>query len=167
MQTTLACCGEYAPDNTTQSHQELPQRHMLLPDCHHQRAGVIFDKDAGDAVAACCMIYYPLLRKRTWRLISSQVSLLQAVSLPHLSLSLIGHSLWICLSQMILSHVLMSPEIFLAHAGDSQLTSRGWKVDCMSILDHKCAKKNFRNIKSIIDLFYSAKVRKNKAFLNV
>lgn len=55
-----ACGGEYSPDNATKSHQELPQRHMLLADRHHQRAGVILHKDAGHTVTACRVVYHPL-----------------------------------------------------------------------------------------------------------
>lgn len=61
-ETRLACGGEYSPNDATQSHQELPQRHVLLTDCHHQRAGVILQEDARHAVAACSMVYHPLLQ---------------------------------------------------------------------------------------------------------
>lgn len=63
-ETRLACRGEYTPDNPTKSHQELPQRHMLLADRHHQRAGVVLDKDARNAVAARRVVYHPLLGNR-------------------------------------------------------------------------------------------------------
>lgn len=53
------CGGEYAPDYTTQSHQELPERHMLLADHHHQRAGVVLDEDAGNTVTARGVVYHP------------------------------------------------------------------------------------------------------------
>lgn len=33
---THACRGEYTADDAAQSHQELPQRHVLLADRHHQ-----------------------------------------------------------------------------------------------------------------------------------
>lgn len=57
----LARGGENASDDAAQSHQELPERHVLLAHRHHQGAGVVFDEDAGDAVAARRVVYRPLL----------------------------------------------------------------------------------------------------------
>lgn len=71
--TRLACGGEYSPDDAAQSHQELPQWHVLLADRHHQRAGVVLHKDAGNAVTARCVVYHPLLEKRN-NTVRSQVS---------------------------------------------------------------------------------------------
>lgn len=59
----LACGGEYASDDAAQSHQELPERHVLLAHGHHQGAGVVLDEDARNAVAARCVVYHPLLRE--------------------------------------------------------------------------------------------------------
>lgn len=73
LNTRLACGGEYSPDDAAQSHQELPQRHVLLADRHHQRAGVVLHKDAGNAVTARCVVYHPLLEKRN-NTVRSQVS---------------------------------------------------------------------------------------------
>lgn len=39
---------------------------MLFADRHHQRAGVVLDKDAGNAVTARCMVYHPLLGNRPY-----------------------------------------------------------------------------------------------------
>lgn len=63
-QKRLACCGEYAPNDATQSHQELPQRHMLLADRHHQGADVVLHKNARNSVTACCVVYHPFLENR-------------------------------------------------------------------------------------------------------
>lgn len=67
VETSLACRGEYPPDDAAQSHQELPQRHVLLADRHHQRAGVVLHKDAGNAVTARGVVYHPLLGNKTAR----------------------------------------------------------------------------------------------------
>lgn len=53
------CRGEYATNYATQSHQELPKGHMLLADRHHQRAGVVLDKDARNTVTARGVVYHP------------------------------------------------------------------------------------------------------------
>lgn len=63
-ETRLACGGEYSPNDAAQSHQELPQRHVLLTDRHHQRAGVVLHEDARHAVAPCSMVYHPRLENR-------------------------------------------------------------------------------------------------------
>lgn len=59
--------GEDPADDAAQPHEELPQRHVLLTDCHHQRAGVVLDEDPRDAMASCCVVYHPLLRGRGGR----------------------------------------------------------------------------------------------------
>lgn len=59
----LTCRGENAPDDSAQSHQELPQRHVLLGDRHRQRAGVVLHKDARHTVTAHGVVYHPLLGK--------------------------------------------------------------------------------------------------------
>lgn len=57
----LACCGEYSSNDAAQSHQELPQWHMLLADGHHQRADVVLHEDARNAVTARCVVYHSFL----------------------------------------------------------------------------------------------------------
>lgn len=61
----LTCRGENAPGDSAQPHQELPQRHVLFGDGHHQRAGIVLHKDARDTVTARRMVYHPLLEKTT------------------------------------------------------------------------------------------------------
>lgn len=63
----LTCRGKNAPDDSAQPHQELPQRHVLFGDGHHQRAGVVLHKDARDAVTARRVVYHPLLENPTGR----------------------------------------------------------------------------------------------------
>lgn len=55
------CRGEYYPNHPAQSHQELPQGHVLFCDRHHQRAGVVLHKDARNPMAARTVVYHPLL----------------------------------------------------------------------------------------------------------
>lgn len=64
VETRLTCCGKYPPDDAAQPHQELPQRHVLLADRHHQRAGIVLHEDARHAVTARGVVYHPLLENR-------------------------------------------------------------------------------------------------------
>lgn len=58
----LTRSGEDPAHDAAQPHQELPQRHVLLADRHHQRAGVVLDEDPRDAVAPRRVVDHPLLK---------------------------------------------------------------------------------------------------------
>ena len=58
------CCGKDASNNAAESDEKLPQWHVLLCDFNHQGADVILHEDPRHSMAACSMIYYPLLHKK-------------------------------------------------------------------------------------------------------
>lgn len=55
-----ACGGEDAPDDATQTNQELPQWHVLFSHSHHKRTEVVLHEDSRDAVAAGCVVNHTL-----------------------------------------------------------------------------------------------------------
>ena len=59
----LTCCWKDSSNNTTKSYKKLPERHMLLGNCHHKRAEIIFHKNPRDSMAARSMVNNTFLKE--------------------------------------------------------------------------------------------------------
>lgn len=60
---SLTCCWKDSSNNTTESYKKLPEWHMFLSNCHHQRTEIIFHKNPRDSMAACSMVYDTFLKE--------------------------------------------------------------------------------------------------------